>query len=116
MTQFYLHLPSNSSTELFLDNTLTSYVTKLQDLISLMGEWEVALTKISLPLSWKPLPENGEKDFMVIHHLYQLSNHTNVHFSDGVDRIQYDTIEEILEALNRRMIRTADVSGSIVRP
>ena len=87
MTHFYLHLPSNSSVEHFPDNTLTSYVTKLQDSISLMGEWEVALTEISLPLSWKPLPENGEKDFTVIHNLYQLSDHTNVRFSIGVDRI-----------------------------
>ena len=50
-TQFYLHLPSNSSLDKFPHNTLTEYQVCLPQ-HNLTGEWEVALTEIHYPLSW----------------------------------------------------------------
>ena len=52
VTQFYLHLPSNSSLDKFPNNTLTEYRVGLPQTISLTGEWEVALTEIHYPHSW----------------------------------------------------------------
>ena len=51
VTQFYLHLPSNSSLDKFPNNTLTEYRVGLPQTISLTGEWEVALTEIHYPHS-----------------------------------------------------------------
>jgi hypothetical protein len=52
MTHFYLTLPSNSSSKFYPSNTLANYLTRLQAPISLVGEWEVALTELIFPRSW----------------------------------------------------------------
>ena len=57
-TQFYLHLPSNSSLDKFPDNTLTEYRVGLPQTITLEGEWEVALTEIHYPHSWNNVQGN----------------------------------------------------------
>ena len=36
----------------FPENTLTQHVTKLQERIDLLGEWEVRLSEIHYPISW----------------------------------------------------------------
>ena len=58
VTQFYLHLPSNSSLDKFPNNTLTEYRVGLPQTINLTGEWEVALTESHYPRSW-----NNVQDF-----------------------------------------------------
>ena len=52
MSHFYLTLPSNSSEKYYPDNTLTHFVTKLHNDVSLSGEWEVALAEIMYPRNW----------------------------------------------------------------
>ena len=57
-TQFYLHLPSNSSLHKIPQNTLTEYRVSLPQAITLEGEWEVALTEIHYPHSWNSVQGN----------------------------------------------------------
>lgn len=52
MSHFYLTLPSNSSEKFYPDNTLTQFTTKLQDDITLNGDWEVGLSEIIYPKTW----------------------------------------------------------------
>ena len=52
MAQFYLTLPSNSSSTYYPENTLTHFKTRLHNEISLTGEWEVGLSEIMFPRSW----------------------------------------------------------------
>ena len=52
MSHFYLTLPSNSSSKYFPNNTLTHFVTKLHNDVSLSGDWEVALVDIMYPQNW----------------------------------------------------------------
>ncbi len=52
MTHFYLTLPSNSLEKFYPNNTLTHFVTKLHNDVSLTGEWEVALVDIMYPRNW----------------------------------------------------------------
>ena len=59
VTQFYLHLPSNSSLDKFPNKTLTEYRVCLPQTISLTGDCEVALTEIHYPHSWN----NVQGDF-----------------------------------------------------
>ena len=63
VTQFYLHLPSNSSLDKFPNNTLTEYRVGLPQTISLTGEWEVALTEIHYPHSWNNVQGNFQNRF-----------------------------------------------------
>lgn len=52
MTHFYLTLPSNSSTTFYPENTITNFVTRLHNKISLSEDWEVGLAEIIIPKSW----------------------------------------------------------------
>jgi len=48
--RFHLTLPSNSSMNYYLNNTVAQFVTKLPQAIELNGDWKVALTEISFPI------------------------------------------------------------------
>ena len=52
MSHFYLTLPSNSSEKYYPNNTLTHFITKLHNDVSLEGEWEVGLVDIMYPRNW----------------------------------------------------------------
>ena len=64
-TQFYLHLPSNSSLNKFPNNTLTEYRVGLPQTINLEGDWEVALTEIHYPHSWNNVQGNFLNRFLL---------------------------------------------------
>lgn len=49
VTQYNLHLPSNSSIDKFPNYTLTEYRVGLPQTVSLTGDWEMALTEIHYP-------------------------------------------------------------------
>ena len=57
VTQFYLHLPSNSSLDKCPHNTLTEYRVSLPQTLNLTGEWEVALTEMHYPHSWNNIQQ-----------------------------------------------------------
>lgn len=65
VTQFYLHLPSNSSLDKFPNNTLTEYQVGLPQTINLTGDWEVALTEIHYPHSWNNVQGNFQNRFFL---------------------------------------------------
>ena len=49
---FYMSLPSNSSTEYFQDNKVNNFITKLPQCIELSGNWEVGLVDFQFPVNW----------------------------------------------------------------
>ena len=65
VTQFYLHLPGNSSLDKFPNNTLTEYRVGLPQTVSLTEDWEVALTEIHYPHSWNNVQGNFQDRFYV---------------------------------------------------
>lgn len=50
--QFYLTLPSNSSTVYYPDNTVANYKTQLSRAVQLPGVWEVAVVEVHFPCSF----------------------------------------------------------------
>ena len=52
MSQFYITLPSDSSMNIYPNNTLAHFKTKLVERVHLEGEYEVALTEIIYPNRW----------------------------------------------------------------
>ena len=52
-------LPSNSSQQLYPDNTLTHYRVELAKAVELEGAWEVGLSEIQYPHTWYNV---GERD------------------------------------------------------
>ena len=63
VTQFYLHLPINSSLDKFSNNTLTEYRVGLPQTVNLTGEWELALTEIHYLHGWKNVPGTFQNRF-----------------------------------------------------
>jgi len=57
--RFYFTLPSNSSMNYYPSNTVARYTTKLPQVTELDGDWEVALTEISIPAQ---LPNRDGKE------------------------------------------------------
>ncbi len=56
---FYITLPSDTSSDTFPNNTPSEYTTKLPHHIELNGEWEVALHTISY-VKWNTIKLSGE--------------------------------------------------------
>ena len=52
MGDFYVTLPSDASMDVFPNNAVTSYNTRLARALNLEGEWEVALTEITYSTTW----------------------------------------------------------------
>ena len=52
---FYIVLPSNSSMDVYPENTSTRFMTYLPNQISLSGAWSVGLTEIRIPLTLQHL-------------------------------------------------------------
>ena len=65
MSDFYLTLPSNSSMDVYPDNTMTNFKTKLPNRIELEGRWEVGLVEMQYPHTWYNL-RDGEGEFTII--------------------------------------------------
>ena len=61
MMAFYVTLPSNSSMDVFPENTLSNYRVKLPTSLQLSGEWEVGLVEIAYPHSWYVLSPYSSK-------------------------------------------------------
>lgn len=57
MDSFYVTLPSNSSMNVYPDNTLTHFTTLLSKPLDLRGKWEVAMAGISYTRSWYDITE-----------------------------------------------------------
>lgn len=60
MSDFYLTLPSNSSMDVYPENTMANFKTKLPSRVELTGRWEVGLVEIQYPHSWYNLSEVEE--------------------------------------------------------
>jgi hypothetical protein len=64
MSQFYLTLPSDSSSKYYPENTTACFKTKLKARIELDGEYEVGLAQLIYPHSWFNF-NNSNGDFYV---------------------------------------------------
>jgi len=105
MSHFYLTLPSNSS-EKYYPNTLTHFVTKLHNDVTLEGEWEVGLVDIMYPRNWY----NVEHQYLIITCTecrsvdpeYKPSEHapTDYEFRVDVPSGYYNTVSELVDVLN----------------
>lgn len=69
---FYVVLPSNSSTSYFPDNTTTHFITRLPQQLRLQGEWGVSLTDIQIPMTFLHFPKD-EKTTITRNSIYPIT-------------------------------------------
>ena len=65
MNAFYLMLPSDASMNVFPNNTLSSYITRLPRPIELPGRWEVGLVEIQYPHTWFNVSKDVYRRFVI---------------------------------------------------
>ena len=92
MDSFTIELVSNASSQLFPNNTLSSFTNFLPEQVNLDGQWEVAISEISDPSMYQNVTEGK---FMFYDD--KLSKTTEAYYLEpGL----YSSITDIVEAMN----------------
>lgn len=61
-SQFYIHLPSDSSLNVYPNNTIAKFSTKLANTVVLDGQYEVGLSEIIYPIDYANI-DNRDKSY-----------------------------------------------------
>ena len=92
MVSFTIHLVSNASSQLFLNNTLRSFTNFLPEQVNFDGQWEVAISENSYPSMYQNVTEGT-----FIFYDEKLSETTEAYYLEpGL----YSSITGIVEAMN----------------
>ena len=87
-----IELVSKASSQLFPNNTLSSFTTFLPEQVNLAGQWEVAISEISYPSRYQNVTEGK---FIFYDETLSKTKEAH-HFEPGL----YSSIAEIMEAKN----------------
>jgi len=96
-------------------NTLTRYTTRLENAISLSGDWEVGLFEIQYPHSWFNL-RRGEGRMTYEHWLNGKSGPIKMQSNLRVLSGYYNTMVELVEAVNNTIHEYANKHKFIMYP
>ena len=102
MSEFYMTLPSNACLDIFPNNTLSSYLVKLERPLRLDGKWLVGMVEMHYPNSW-----DNVTDGKII--ITQGINSAKVMF---ISTGRYRSIDEVLLAI-RDALLSFNMNGSI---
>ena len=92
MDSFTIELVSTASSQLFPNNTLSSFTNFLPEQVNFDGQWEVAISEISYPSLYQNVTEGN---FMFYDE--KLSKTTDAYYLEpGL----YSSITDIVEAMN----------------
>ena len=92
MDSFKIELVSNASSQLFPNNTLSSFTNFLPEQVNLDGQWEIALSEISYPSMYQNVTEGK---FMFYDE--KLSKTTEVYY---LESSLYSSITDIVEGMD----------------
>ena len=95
--EFYVTLPSNSSAQYFPDNKPGKYKTKLAYPLQLRGRWEVALSEIQYPRTWK----NAQRNMMLT--WSKKENGETATYTVRVLEGYYHTPEDVLSVIRSQL-------------
>ena len=92
MDSFTIELVSNASSELFPDNTLSSFTNFLPDQVNLEGQWEVAISEISYPSMYQNVTDGK----FLFYDAIDSKTTTAYYLEPGL----YSSVPDIVEAMN----------------
>lgn len=112
MENFHVTLPSNASMDVYPDNAVSHYTTRLRQPLDLEGRWEVALVEASLPTRWENVITNQfirtnlrKRNDPGPFDLDNIEKHLiNVEVRAEVKADFYDSPEQLTRALNRAWV------------
>jgi len=93
---FYVTLPSDSSPDFFLENTVTRFKTYLPEPLILNGLWEVGLVEIVYPHSWENVIDN-------LYFISIKSDEKTAHYE--IPHGYYSRIEDVIGVLPHNYLR-----------
>lgn len=93
---FYLHLPSNNqpTSPQEVGNTISNYITRLNQKLNLSEEWEVGLTDISYTKSWYNIMK--DQKLKLVDYKKKV-----IELDDNLEAGNYETVNEIIDSINR---------------
>ena len=92
MDSFTIELVSNASSELFPDNTLSTFTNFLPEQVTLEGQWEVAVSQVSYPSMHQSVTEGK-----LLFHDKDISEPKDYYYLEpGL----YHSITDIVKAMN----------------
>lgn len=105
MAEFYVTLPSNSSMDIYPDNSISHFTTEMRETINLEDNYEVALVEISMPTRW----QNVEEDYFIRFTAHAVSDDldpanpifSTEYFKEKVDPAFYERPQQLVRALNK---------------
>lgn len=93
---FFVVLPSNSSMEIFPDNTVTHFKTQLPNRITLSGSWEVGLCEMLFTHSFLPIPSS---DFWIRATYTEPGERGEEIFN--FEAQSFDSVDAVADAMNK---------------
>ncbi|KAF8795765.1 hypothetical protein HNY73_000227 [Argiope bruennichi] len=105
--EFYITLPSDPNMNYFPSNAQSSYRTKLSAPIILNGEWEVALSEISIPHNWFNMTADHNNFYTILYDKEEVV--VMVKFEQEI-KITYksESADAFWFTLNRKIVETID--------
>lgn len=98
-SSFYMTLPSNASLDLYPDNTLSSFTTKLDPPIDLQGSYEIGLSEIIYPRTWLNV---GYREIFIILSITEKEN--KIHCQEIIlPAGHYDCVKQIISIINDKV-------------
>ena len=95
------------------NNTLTSFVTRLQKTITLTGDWEVALSEFHFPRSWYTIKRGGVNFTTICEDYTSEVRQPRSNISILVPGGYYETINDIINEMNAGVRRVLGGSYKI---
>jgi hypothetical protein len=106
MSHFYITLPSNSSMEYHPENTVSQFTTVLAQPLELAGDWEVALSEISIPTDWCNL--SGENHYFML-------NAFRLELPDDWYPSNVSILSRMVSAINQHHPAEQDIATFLIR-
>lgn len=106
--QFYITLPSNSSVNVYPENTVSNYITKLPQEVNLNGEWEVGLAEMQYPRTWINVREGQ-------HWIYFRGGAHEMVNADKIPIGYYDTVQDLIDEIHQALERLSTQAALNIR-
>lgn len=101
MDHFYVTCPSNSSMDMYPNNTLAHFTMKLNNALELFGDYEVGLSEIQYPMSWSNVRD--DQNSFVLRYKKKVSapgrRGKEVHAIRRVPSGYYPSVEKLLKTM-----------------
>ena len=96
--QFHVFCPSNSSMDLYPNNTISKFRVQINPAIELSGNYEVGLAEIQYPNSWENIRKGYNTILLVYKHVGQNFIHKIVEIDPGF----YRSVKELIKTIRHK--------------